>query len=42
MKIEDVVLSVVIPCYNEVNTIETVIDAVRNCGIPNIEIIVVD
>ncbi len=35
-------LSVVIPCFNEKNTIETVIDAVRNCGVKDIEIIVVD
>lgn len=35
-------LSVVIPCYNEKNTIETVLDAVRNCGVSELEIIVVD
>jgi len=35
-------LSVVIPCFNEVATIETVIQAVRNCGIQSLEIIVVD
>ena len=35
-------LSVVIPCYNERNTIEKVIDAVRDCGIKDLEIIVVD
>ncbi len=40
--INDIVLSVVIPCYNEKNTIETVLDAVRNCGVKNTEIIVVD
>lgn len=39
---DDIVLSVVIPCYNEKNTIETVLDAVRNCGVKNTEIIVVD
>lgn len=39
---DSLLLSVVIPCYNEVNTIETVVDSVRNCGIKNIEIIVVD
>ena len=38
----DIVLSVVIPCYNEKDTIETVLDAVRNCGVKNTEIIVVD
>jgi len=36
------VLSVVIPCYNEKDTIEVVLDAVRNCGVKNTEIIVVD
>lgn len=40
--LETIKLSVVIPCYNEKNTIETVLEEVRNCGIPNIEIIVVD
>ncbi|MBE5848111.1 MAG: glycosyltransferase family 2 protein [Lachnospiraceae bacterium] len=40
--LEDVVLSVVIPCYNERETIETVLDAVRDCGVPHTEIIVVD
>lgn len=35
-------LSVIIPCFNEVETIETVIQAVRNCGIQSLEIIVVD
>lgn len=39
---KDLTLSVVIPCYNEVKTIETVIDAVRACGVPKLEIIVVD
>ena len=35
-------LSIVIPCYNECNTIETVIDAVNNCPYQDKEIIVVD
>jgi glycosyltransferase involved in cell wall biosynthesis len=35
-------LSVVIPCYNEVGTIEEVLSRVRNCGIESIEIVVVD
>ena len=39
---DDIVLSVVIPCYNEKDTIETVLDAVSNCGVKNLEIIVVD
>lgn len=40
--IDTVVLSVVIPCYNEKDTIETVLDAVRGCGVKHTEIIVVD
>ena len=35
-------LSVIIPCYNEVNTIGTIVDAVINCSYPHKEIIVVD
>jgi glycosyltransferase involved in cell wall biosynthesis len=35
-------LSVVIPCYNERATIGKVVDAVRNCGYPDLELIVVD
>src|SRR5215470_17611689 len=35
-------LSVVIPCYNERSTIETVIEAVRSGPVENLEIIVVD
>ena len=35
-------LSVIIPCYNEIHTIETIIDAVRNAPYPDKEIIVVD
>jgi glycosyltransferase involved in cell wall biosynthesis len=35
-------LSVVIPCYNEVSTIERVIQAVKAAPIANLEIIVVD
>ena len=35
-------LSIVIPCYNEVGTIEAVIEAVRNAPYPAKEIIVVD
>lgn len=35
-------LSVIIPCYNEVNTIEYIIDAVRNSPYSNTEIIVID
>jgi glycosyltransferase involved in cell wall biosynthesis len=36
------VLSVVIPCYNEVRTIRQVVDAVRNAPIARKEIIIVD
>lgn len=41
MNKEDLVISVVIPCYNEVDHIEKVIDRVRNCGLRT-EIIIVD
>lgn len=40
--LEDIKLSVIIPCYNEKDTIKTVISAVRDCGVPNTEIIIVD
>lgn len=35
-------LSVVIPCYNELNTIETVVAAVKASPVKNCEIIIVD
>jgi glycosyltransferase involved in cell wall biosynthesis len=35
-------LSVVIPCYNEVNTIQKVVDAVKSSPVNNCEIIIVD
>src|ERR687887_2281857 len=35
-------LSVVIPCYNERATIETVVEAVRSAPVEDVEIIVVD
>ncbi|MFZ2269546.1 MAG: glycosyltransferase family 2 protein [Azonexus sp.] len=35
-------LSVVIPCYNEIDTISTIIAAVRNSPYPDKEIIIVD
>lgn len=35
-------LSVVIPCYNEKNTIQDIVTAVKNSPIPNKEIIIVD
>ena len=41
-KKNEAILSVVIPVYNEKDTIEQVLDAVKNCGINKLEIIVVD
>jgi len=35
-------LSVVVPCYNERHTIRQLVEAVRNSGIPEQEIIIVD
>jgi glycosyltransferase involved in cell wall biosynthesis len=35
-------LSVIVPCFNEVNTIESVIWAIRRSPIQNLEIIIVD
>jgi glycosyltransferase involved in cell wall biosynthesis len=35
-------LSIVIPCFNELNTIDTIIDAVNKAPYPNKEIIIVD
>lgn len=35
-------LSIVLPCYNEIRTIEKIIQAVRNCPYDNKEIIIVD
>lgn len=35
-------LSVVIPCYNERNTIEEIVDSVKSVSLPEMEIIVVD
>ena len=35
-------LSVVIPCYNEVATIKQILEAVRDCGFSQLELIVVD
>ncbi len=39
---DELKLSVIMPCYNEKDTLEGVIDSVRNCGVKNLEIIVVD
>ncbi len=35
-------LTIVIPCYNEANTIDRIIEAVRQSPYPDKEIIVVD
>jgi len=35
-------LSVIIPVYNEAASIRTVIERVRGCGVPNLEVLVVD
>lgn len=42
MKTEYPLLSVIIPCFNEINTIEKIIDAVRNSPYPKKEIIIID
>ena len=35
-------LSIIIPCYNELNTIDAIIDAVNTAPYPDKEIIIVD
>ena len=35
-------LSIIIPCYNEVDTIEQIVTAVKKCPYANKEIILVD
>lgn len=35
-------LSIILPCYNEVDTIEQIVQAVKNCPYQNKEIIIVD
>lgn len=40
--IENITLSIIIPCYNEKETIHSIIDAVQGSPVPNKEIIVVD
>ncbi len=42
LDIDTLKLSVVVPCYNEKDTIEDVIAAIRSCGIKNLEIIIVE
>lgn len=41
-KIEDLTLSIIIPCYNEKETIHTIVEAVKNAPVPQKEIIIVD
>lgn len=42
MDMNDLKLTVIIPCYNEKDTLEKCLDAVRDCGLKNLEIIVID
>ena len=35
-------LSVIIPCFNERETIKDLLDAVKNCGVSDLEILVID
>lgn len=35
-------LSIIMPCYNELNTIEAIVEAVRRCPYENKEIVIVD
>lgn len=41
MNEKDLTISVIVPCYNEVSTVETVIDSIRDCGYKT-EIVLVD
>ena len=36
------ILSVIIPCFNEVKTLNELLAAVKGCGVANLEIIIVD
>lgn len=40
--LNDITLSVIIPCYNEAGTIGAIVDAVKASPVPNKEIIIVD
>ena len=42
MKLEDITLSIVIPCFNEKDNIEKIVERVLNAPVPNKEIIVVN
>jgi len=35
-------LTVIVPAYNEVDTLASLISAVKNCGVPDVQIVVVD
>ena len=41
-KAKDIITSIIVPCFNEINTIETVIRAIKNSPIENKEIIIID
>ena len=40
--LDEIVLSIVIPCYNEEDSIENIVDRVLQSTIPHKEIIIVD
>ena len=42
LKIETTKISIIIPCYNEENTIHKIIDAVIVASIPSKEVVIVD
>lgn len=42
MRLEDITLSIVIPCYNEKNNIESLVARVLDAPVPNKEIIIVN
>jgi glycosyltransferase involved in cell wall biosynthesis len=42
LRLADVKLTVLVPCYNERKTIGTVLEAIRASGVPNLEVVAVD
>jgi glycosyltransferase involved in cell wall biosynthesis len=42
LELETVKLSVVIPCFNERESIHRIVEAVKSCGLGNLEIVIVD
>jgi len=42
LPLEDIKVSIVIPCFNEKNTIQEIVEAVKGSAVPNKEIIIVD